>query len=274
MEEREIGGQKEREGQTDSAKTSIRSRTSLKTHPFFNHHDIWKRKLRENCYKRVREDRRRLVWKMRVIPSSQPLNLGSKDLIKSAFKDIVSDELKKLKDSSSYDNMKTSTSIPESDDILWEYGGLHDAYQGECEEILLEMQMIFYEDLSTELARKEPENYVETWEDEEDEYLSHAVYEHLQLNEKKLQEVIWCPICKRGELQENQSLISCNLCELQLRKGDEVNLELLRVRLAEVHAEHLDRGCVLKPKLSIETRFDITALYIFCTGCSTFEVVI
>ncbi|EXB42193.1 hypothetical protein L484_001273 [Morus notabilis] len=32
-----------------------------------------------------------------------------------------------------------------------------------------------------------------------------------------------------------------------------VNLELLRVRLAEVHAEHLDRGCVLKPKLSIET---------------------
>ena len=37
-----------------------------------------------------------------------------------------------------------------------------------------------------------------------------------------LQEVIWCPICKRGELQENQSFISCSLCKLQLKKGDEV----------------------------------------------------
>lgn len=37
-----------------------------------------------------------------------------------------------------------------SDDMLWEYDGLHDAYQGECEEILLEMQKIFYDDLKSE----------------------------------------------------------------------------------------------------------------------------
>ncbi|GMN64119.1 hypothetical protein TIFTF001_033194 [Ficus carica] len=206
------------------------------------------------------------------MPTSQPINFGSKDFIKSAFKDIVSDELKKLKNSSSDNNTETSTSIPDIDDILWEYDGLHDAYQGECEEILIEMQRIFYGDLRTESARKEPENYVETWEDQEDEYLACSIYEKMQLNEK--QEVIWCPICKRGELQENQSFISCSLCELQLKKGDEVNLELLRVRLAEVHADHLDRGCALRPKFCIETRFGITALYILCTGCSTFDIVI
>ena len=54
----------------------------------------------------------------------------------------------------------------------------------------------------------------------------------------------------------------------------QVNLALLKVRLAEVHAEHLDRGCALMPKFCIETRFDITALYIICIDCSTFEVVI
>ena len=41
-----------------------------------------------------------------------------------------------------------------SDDILWEYDGLHQAYEGECEEILLEMQKIFYEDLRSEEIRK------------------------------------------------------------------------------------------------------------------------
>ena len=41
-----------------------------------------------------------------------------------------------------------------SDDILWEYDGLHAACQGECEEILLEMQKIFYEDLNSEQIGK------------------------------------------------------------------------------------------------------------------------
>lgn len=75
------------------------------------------------------------------------------DLI-PVFQDIVSDELKKLKESSLDKSLKISTSVPEIDDILWEYDGLHDACQGECEEILLEMQRIFYEDVKAESAGK------------------------------------------------------------------------------------------------------------------------
>lgn len=71
-------------------------------------------------------------------------------LIQSAFEDIVSDELKKLKQISWDANLKVRTSVPEIDDVLWEYDGVHDAYQGDCEEILLEMQRIFYEDLNPE----------------------------------------------------------------------------------------------------------------------------
>ncbi|XP_015879926.2 uncharacterized protein LOC107415989 [Ziziphus jujuba] len=258
---------------SSSTKTSIQTRPSLKPNPLFNDRHNWKRKLRENCYKRVREDRRRLLWKVRMMPTSQSLRLNSKDMIKFACQNIVSDELKKLKDPPLSDRLKMSTSDSDINDILWEYDGLHDAYKGECEEILLEMQRIFYEDLRAESTEKEPDN-IETWQDEEDEYLAHAVYEHMRLNDKQLREVVWCPICKQGELQENYQHIYCTLCELQLNKGDEVNLELLRVRLAELHAEHFGRGCGSKPKFCIESRFDLTALYIICSTCSTFEVVI
>lgn len=79
------------------------------------------------------------------------------DFIKSAFQDIVSAELEKMnKDSSSNDNVAISTSVPEPNHALdlWEYDGLSNAYRGDCEEILLEMQRIFYEDLSTEPTKK------------------------------------------------------------------------------------------------------------------------
>lgn len=38
-------------------------------------------------------------------------------------------------------------------DIIWEYDGLPDSYEGDCEDILLEMQRIFYEDLKAEPNR-------------------------------------------------------------------------------------------------------------------------
>ncbi|KAK8717839.1 hypothetical protein V6N13_045092 [Hibiscus sabdariffa] len=245
-------------------------RPSLKSHPHFNNYSFWKDKLRENCYKRVREDRTRLLWKMRL-PAAESFN--QKEFMTSAFQDIVSDELKKIKDSSISDSLERPNSVSEASDELWEYNGLQDAYQGECEEILLEMQRIFYEDLRSEPEGKEPKEGIEIWEDEQDEYLARAVYEHMQLNEQ-VQQQIWCPICKRGELLQNHQLIYCTLCELQLNRGDEVNLDILRDRLAEAHADHLERGCRLKPKFCLETRFGLTALYILCQDCSTFEIVI
>lgn len=49
---------------------------------------------------------------------------------------------------------KNLPSAPEAEDVLWEYDGLQDAYEGEGEEILLEMQRIFYEDLNVDLRQK------------------------------------------------------------------------------------------------------------------------
>lgn len=240
--------------------------------PLANNTLKWKDKLRENCFKRVRDDRNRVLWKMRL-PESKHRYFNQKEFIKSTFQDIVSDEMRKIKESSSIECFKTSVSGRETD-ALWEYDGLHAAYEGECEEMLLEMQRIFYEDLEKEQIGKEPDSYAKTWEDEEDEYLARAVFEHMQLNDDKAHEVVWCPICKQGELQEDCRLIYCSRCEVKLNRGDEVTLDLLRDRLAEAHAEHLDKGCKSKPKFCLECRFGLTALYVECQGCGIFEIVI
>lgn len=75
-------------------------------------------------------------------------------MIKSAFQDIFADELKKIKDESVNDYNENLPSVPEAADVLWEYEGIHDAYEGDGEEILLEMQRIFYEDLNVDLRQK------------------------------------------------------------------------------------------------------------------------
>ncbi|KAG8388824.1 hypothetical protein BUALT_Bualt02G0165200 [Buddleja alternifolia] len=246
-------------------------RPSHKIHASFNNYPKWKQKLRENCFKRVRDDRTRLLWKLRLPEDKDPHS--EYKLIRSTLQDIVSDELRKIK-VSSLDGSSVPIFGTTTDDMIWEYDGLQTAYQGDCEEMLLEMQRIFYEDLRTEELKKDPESFTGTWEDEEDEYLAHVVYKHMQLNSEQVEEEVWCPICKRGELQENGHHIYCSQCELQLKRDHEVDLNFLWMRLGEAHAEHLDRGCRLRPEFCIETKFELTALYIKCQGCNTFEIVL
>ncbi|KAK4268086.1 hypothetical protein QN277_024790 [Acacia crassicarpa] len=252
--------------------SSPSKRPSLKSGSHFNKYNIWKDKLREGCYKRVREDRTRLLWKMRL-PASQPCKKDQEDMVRSAFQDIVYDELKKMKESSLSNALKDPTSDYEFDDLLWEYDGVH-TYQGECEDILLEMQRIFYEDLKAEPNIEAIDCTSKTCEDE-DEFLARVLFEHMKLNaDETYRQELWCPICKKGELKESRDLIYCTHCELRLSKANELTLDFLRDRLAEAHTEHLDNGCRLKPKFCLKTRFNLTALYISCEGCDTFEIII
>lgn len=118
--------------------------------------------------RRVRADRTRLLWKLRLSGCQStdqkvyfsPCNPKKEscfsfvndfgvfmfqEIINSALQDIVSDELKKIEDSSR--NLSVTT---DSDDILWEYEGVKYDYEGDSEEILLEMQQMFYKDLISE----------------------------------------------------------------------------------------------------------------------------
>ncbi|XP_041995747.1 uncharacterized protein LOC121745869 [Salvia splendens] len=247
-------------------------RPSLKTHPSFSNYTNWKNKLRENCFRRVREDRSRLLWKLRL-PDVKSQSSNNKDLINSSLQGIVSDELRKIK-GSSLDESSAPTCCSATDDMIWEYDGLQTAYAGDCEEILLEMQRIFYEDLGRGEIRKEPENLITTWEDEEDEYLAREVYDHMQLNSDQVTQEVWCPICKQGKLQQNSHHIYCSCCKFELKRDHEVDLNFLKLRLGEAHTEHLVKGCRLKPEFCVETKFQLTAIYIKCVGCDTFDIVL
>ncbi|XP_004500720.1 uncharacterized protein [Cicer arietinum] len=247
-----------KETEIEKEKNHTHTRPSLKSDNRFNNYQFWKENLRDNCFKRVRQDRTRLLWKFRL--SSPSLN-HHQDLLDTAFRDIVSDEFHKI--------IKN-----DDDDLLWDDQVPHTTYQGDCQEILLEMQRIFYEDLKFQPPIQQ-ESAIDTWEDEVDDYLARAVYDHMHLNaDKTCTEQIWCPLCKQGELKEHHNLIYCTHCKLQLTKANELTLDFLRDRLAEVHIEHLDRGCRLKPRFCMKTKFNLTALYITCEGCDTFEVVI
>jgi len=118
--------------------------------------------LRENCFKRVRQDRTRLLWKCRLDSSRPELDI--------VLRDIVSDELNK---------MNNDDPIKDDDkDVLWDDDKVpHTTYQyqeGDCEDILLEMQNLFYQDLNSP-----PDT---SWEDQVDDYLARAVYDHMHLN--------------------------------------------------------------------------------------------
>ncbi|XP_072964103.1 uncharacterized protein [Typha angustifolia] len=223
-------------------------------------HPNWKEKLSQNCLRRVKKERAQLLWKIRTNGHQTP---NEKEIVDSAFRDIVSDELQKIKQSSMNDSQSTEL------DLIWQYDGPFTAKSTESEELLLEMERLLYEDLREEMIRRELEVF-----EEEDAYLARAAFEHMQLNDKQ-NDRIWCPVCKQGELRETHHLIHCSCCSLHLDLGDDkVNLDFLRDRLAEVHLEHLDRGCKATPKFSMHTKFGLTALYIQCEVCSTFEIVV
>ncbi|VVB01383.1 unnamed protein product [Arabis nemorensis] len=257
-------GKYEKDEKLSKPASTIHKRVDIKSQS--ETESMRKQKLRESCLRRVRADRTRILWKLRL---SDCQSSDQKAIINSAFQDIVSDELKKIEDSS-----RNFSVTPDSDDILWEYEGVKYDYEGDSEEILLEMQQMFYKDLLSETTVDGPYVEIEAWEDKEDEYLASLVSQNMLLNSEQERNQIWCPICKQGELMENHRYIYCNMCELQLNKGEEVNLNILQERLAEAHSEHLERGCRLKPEFSVQSHFNLKALYITCEACNSFEVVV
>ncbi|XP_074585943.1 uncharacterized protein LOC141841661 [Curcuma longa] len=231
-------------------------------------HPDWKEKLEKCCLDRMKEQRAQLLWKMR---SSAQQSHAEKNIMESTLRDIVSDELQKIKQSSSHENQRNLTSY--SSDFVWEFDGLSEerSTEIESENLMLEMQRLLYEDLREEYIRRELEFF-----EEEDKYLAEAVLDHMNLSDDQISEnnKVWCPICKKGELRENYQLIYCTHCSLRLDPGnDKINLDFLKVRLGEVHLEHLNRGCRAAPRFLMHNMFNLNALFIQCEACDTFEIV-
>lgn len=230
-------------------------------------HPHWKEKLRENCLQRVEKNRSQILWKIRLGREALPV---SQEETKLAFSDILVDEIDRLKQRS---NSKAPLARNNPDAMLWEYEPSELLPNDDYEELMIAMQNILYEDLRTENQRRDSlllEDFEKSCE-QEDRALS-TMLEQLQTSEG---EGVICPICKAGKLQQNQHLIFCSCGHLRLDiQHEKVNLEFLRERLDELLQQHHDTGCKGQPVFCTDHRFSITALYIQCSSCETFELVL
>jgi len=232
----------------------------------------WKEKLREGCLSRVRENRHQLLWKIRLArEATEP-----KEIAVSAFEQIISDELQKSKQSCHGDSQ--SAFIPHNDDALWDYepsGETRKLDKDEYEEILLEMERLLHDDIQAELKQRDAallEDYEKTCALEE-ESVAAALFEHLKIQEQN--GGLFCPICRKGYLNQQRQFIYCECCQLKLdTQNDEVDLQVLQKHLSDVLEEHHGRGCKAQPKFCVESRFEISALFMKCSVCEAFELVL
>lgn len=244
----------------------------------------WKEKLKEVCMQRVRQERYQLLWKIRNggQPPSMSTVHNSKEVVASAFGCIVADELNKVKQTS-LNGQGPHVDRPNDEasgecDMLWQYDTMALPLPAELadedyEELMLVMERALYDDLQAELQIQEVK-LLEEYEASraiEDESLS-ELFEHWQ----GLQEGgVLCPLCKARRLQQNKQVITCGCGKFRLdTQDDQVGLEFLQQRLADVHQEHRDSGCHAQPSFSLEDRFGMAALYMTCSICRILEWVL
>ncbi|KAI5066973.1 hypothetical protein GOP47_0017501 [Adiantum capillus-veneris] len=243
----------------------INARSSIKSW-----HPHWKHKLRENCLQRVKTNRSQILWKIRLGGEAFPV---SREKASLAFSDILVDEIDRLRQRT---NGEAPHAQSDPDAMIWEYEpseALSQLKNDDYEELMIAMQNILYDDLRTENEKRDSvllEEFEKSCE-QEDRALS-MMLEQLQNSEED--EVI-CPICKAGKLQQNQHLIFCSCGHLRLDvQHEKVNLHFLRKRLEELLQQHHDSGCQSQPVFCTDHRFSMTALYIQCSSCETFELVL
>eukprot|EP00252_Welwitschia_mirabilis_P002501 TRINITY_DN12457_c0_g1_i1.p1 TRINITY_DN12457_c0_g1~~TRINITY_DN12457_c0_g1_i1.p1 ORF type:complete len:263 (-),score=53.66 TRINITY_DN12457_c0_g1_i1:247-1035(-) len=232
----------------------------------------WKEKLTKECFLRVQEQRHHLLWKSR---SSKSTGMDSKESMVSAFGQIVSDQMEKMKNLSQTNTQ--GSSVSNDNDILWNYersDGNIELDDEEYADLLIKMEQVLYEDIEAE-HRERDAALLEDYEEAcalEDEYLV-AAFEHMRIKDQD--NAILCPLCWDGYLNQQKCLISCGNCKVLLDiQNEQIDLQFLQRRLSEVLEEHHEKGCNSKPNFSLECKFDISALYMTCKLCEAFELVL
>lgn len=227
----------------------------------------WKEKLRESCLQRVKKERRQLLWKIRSAGKSSP-----QDVAGSALGQILTDEINRLKHAKGSEKPHAETDY---DAMLWEYEPYDDSAgldKEDYEEFMIAMERILHEEMQTEKMEKEAALLAEFEKScAEEDHLLATLLEQLQTREDGL----LCPICKAGYLEQARHIIYCNCGNLRLDvQNEKVNLDYLQGRLAEVLQQHHDLGCKRQPAFHMDEKFSVTALYMQCSSCEMFELVL
>eukprot|EP00249_Psilotum_nudum_P012680 c23917_g1_i1 orf=472-1038(-) len=165
----------------------------------------WKKKLRDQCLQRVKQDRDELIWRIRSVSKSAQ---DPKEVAASTFGEILFDEVNKL--------IPANLQGQGFDSRLWEYEPSEvfpDLSQEDYENLMTDMEKILHEDYLVEERGREAallEEYENTCIQEEQSFT--ALLEHLQNEDDGL----LCPICRMRYLQQKQHYIYCSCGKFQL----------------------------------------------------------
>uniref|UniRef100_A0A7I4BSP1 RPA-interacting protein C-terminal domain-containing protein n=1 Tax=Physcomitrium patens TaxID=3218 RepID=A0A7I4BSP1_PHYPA len=213
------------------------------------------------------------------VPKRQPLkkwNPKWKDkYMESTFRNIVTDELKRVRQTStnSAKNDTRRASEKEDSDMLWEYEAPAELANEDYVELMLAMERALYDDMQAELRAQE-EALLEEFEaaaSQEDDAIADLIQNFQDLSA----DGVLCPLCKKTQLKQIKTVIVCSCGDFRLdTKDDQIGLKFLQTRLADVHQQHADSGCLLQPTFSIEDQFGIPALYMRCSKCESFQCVL
>ncbi|KAL3680278.1 hypothetical protein R1sor_023234 [Riccia sorocarpa] len=235
----------------------------------------WKAKFKEDVVERVKRERKQLLWDTRL--AAVPIRANSDTNLGSAFQQIVADELEKVKrsDVRKVEDGQEVTKPRVDDDMLWEYDPPDPTAElgdEEYEALMIAMEQALYEDLQAQVVTREAaiQEECEAANAFEDEALAAAV-EHWQENEEG---GLLCPICRRRRLEQFNHVIQCSCGSFRIdTQHDQVGLDYLQTRLAEVLQEHIDSSCPGQATFSIQRRFGIAALYMQCAVCDCFQLI-
>ncbi|KAG0586422.1 hypothetical protein KC19_2G089700 [Ceratodon purpureus] len=242
----------------------------------------WKDKLKEMCLQRVRDDRAQLLWKIRNSPHPvSESNTHNNKFVQSTFRNIVTDELKRVLGSST--NAVTSSdkdlaSEEQDADMLWNYETMTARAPSELAkedyvDLMVAMERALYDDLLAEMRAQE-EELLEDFESAvslEDDAIADLIQDFQELSS----DGVLCPLCKKSQLKQFKTVIVCTCGDFRFdTKDDQIGLKFLQTRLADVHEQHTDSGCSAQPSFSIESQFGIPALLMRCSKCESFQCVL
>lgn len=112
---------------------------------------------------------------------------------------------------------------------------------------------------------------------ETDADLRELVAFHTRFEGVSTSSAVFCPLCTRDVLQVRHGVLFCS-CGLRLDGGtyDNLTLDVVRARLAQVLDEHSKRICCQKgaPSFSCHERFGFTFMHARCDSCRMDSIVL
>lgn len=229
-------------------------------------HPRWRDQLRVECLERVKQNRTRVLQKLREN------RLGAATTVQESMLDILDDVASSInpqqQPSQPGSLQPQHQAEPKRGRLHWDVQELdHEDY----EQLMSEMEATLFEETSQEdLQRVEEAELAE---------MAEKYMEHCRTLQSGAQEPVLCPVCQRAYLTEFLGSVHCPIDGFQIKLpfvGDRTSALLyVKDMMAEILAAHCASGCGAKPRFYASEQYTgISTLFMCCDGCKELVTVL